>query len=207
MYVQTVRRSIYKTRQTEHFHLKIRGYKLRPQGPPARPRYTESCLNMAYYTLHLCLCLRPRASLSPSQSLQELYRFIKSSPIVASGLQQYQHHRHPRFCSGTCFRLDSTHLFLTWFDPPVLDLIRLTYFWLDLTHLFLTSFDSHTFNLIQFNCCSIWLNQLFFDLIRITCFLIWSDLPVFWFDSTRFFYLIIINCFSIWLDSIGVWFD
>ena len=34
MYVQTVRRSIYDTRQPEHPHSPIRQYEQRPQGPP-----------------------------------------------------------------------------------------------------------------------------------------------------------------------------
>ena len=39
MYVQTVRRSMYKTRRPEYPHLPIRRYKQRPQGPTTKPRY------------------------------------------------------------------------------------------------------------------------------------------------------------------------
>ena len=38
-YIQTVRQSIYETRQPEHPHSPIRRYERCPQGPPSRPRY------------------------------------------------------------------------------------------------------------------------------------------------------------------------
>ena len=41
-YVQTFRRSIYKTRRLEYPHLSIRRYEQRPQGPALRPRYNGS---------------------------------------------------------------------------------------------------------------------------------------------------------------------
>ena len=78
---------------------------------------------------------------------------------------------------------------------------------------FTTGFDLPVFDLIRLNCFSIWFdspvfwfdyNLLLFDLIRLTCISIWLDSPVFRFDQTQLFFdMIRLTCFSIWLDSIG----
>ena len=48
MYVQTVRWSIYSTRQIEHPHSPILQYEKRMQGPPSWPQYrSQNCSKMA----------------------------------------------------------------------------------------------------------------------------------------------------------------
>ena len=49
-YVQTVRRSIYETRQPEHPHFPLRWYKWLPQGPASRPRYMR-CIPLSLQLL------------------------------------------------------------------------------------------------------------------------------------------------------------
>ena len=94
--------------------------------------------SMSMYTSTAC------ASLTPSQSPQSLQHFVKSMPIIASGIQFQRHHWHPQFCNGSRFQLDLTKLFL--------DLIRLNWFLSiqfdsRLTYLFLIrviQFESHS---------------------------------------------------------------
>ena len=59
MYVHTVRRSIYETRQPEHPHLSILRYKQRPQGPSFQgPIIKNPARTQPYSFLRIRLCLQ-----------------------------------------------------------------------------------------------------------------------------------------------------
>ena len=159
-YVQTVRRSIYKTRQPEHLHSPIRWYEQLPQIPSPRPRYMKSCTNTAllYATSTSTYTFRATSTASRVSA-------VVTIPAGTAPLRQYPTHcriRYPTLSPSLAYAVLCWQPFLTWLDSSIFDLIRLNCFWFDSTH-------------------------PFFDLIWLTYFSTWFDSPVsIWFDSIVF---------------------